>query len=34
MSQSNHLIETALRTISMEIEAVEQLKNRIDAQFV
>jgi len=34
MSQSNQLIETAQRTIRMEIEAVEQLKSRIDAQFV
>ena len=34
MSQSSQLIETALRTIGMEIEAVEQLKARIDEQFV
>ena len=34
MSQSSQLIETAQRTIRMEIEAVEQLKARIDAQFV
>ncbi len=34
MSQSSHLIETAQRTIRMEIEAVEQLKGRIGAEFV
>src|SRR5690606_41715008 len=34
MSQSSQLIETARRTIGMEIEAVEQLKARIDEQFV
>lgn len=34
MSQSSQLIETAQRTIRMEIEAVEQLKTRIDEQFV
>ncbi|MHB0765169.1 KpsF/GutQ family sugar-phosphate isomerase [Stutzerimonas sp. NM35] len=34
MSQSSQLIETALRTIGMEIEAVEQLKVRIDERFV
>jgi len=34
MSQSSQLIETARRTISMEIEAVEQLKARIDETFV
>ncbi len=34
MSQSSQLIETAQRTIRMEIEAVEQLRTRIDAQFV
>lgn len=34
MSQSTHLIETARRTIDMEIAAVEQLKARIDERFV
>ncbi|WP_313085616.1 KpsF/GutQ family sugar-phosphate isomerase [Pseudomonas sp.] len=34
MSQSHQLIETAQRTIGMEVEAVEQLTTRIDAQFV
>jgi len=34
MSQSSQLIETAQRTIRLEIEAVEQLNARIDADFV
>lgn len=34
MSQSSQLIETAQRTIRLEIEAVEQLNARIDASFV
>ncbi len=34
MSQSSQLIETAQRTIRLEIEAVEQLNARIDARFV
>ena len=34
MSQSSQLIETAQRTIRMEIEAVEQLSTRIDEHFV
>jgi len=34
MSQSSQLIETAQRTIRMEIDAVEELKARIDEQFV
>jgi len=34
MSQSTQLIETARRTIALEIEAVEQLKSRIDESFV
>ena len=34
MSQSSQLIETAQRTIRMEIEAVEQLRSRIDEHFV
>ncbi len=34
MSQSSQLIETAQRTIRMEVEAVEQLRTRIDEQFV
>ncbi len=34
MSQSTQLIETAQRTIRLEIEAVEQLKSRIDDSFV
>ncbi|WP_275589454.1 KpsF/GutQ family sugar-phosphate isomerase [Pseudomonas sp. KSR10] len=34
MSQSSQLIETAQRTIRMELEAVEQLTTRVDAQFV
>ena len=34
MSQSSQLIETAQRTIRLEIEAVEQLNARIDAAFV
>ncbi|MGE4406872.1 KpsF/GutQ family sugar-phosphate isomerase [Pseudomonas sp.] len=34
MSQSSQLIETAQRTIRLEIEAVEQLKARIDERFV
>jgi len=34
MSQSSQLIETAQRTIRLEIEAVEQLKARINADFV
>ncbi|MCF7203744.1 KpsF/GutQ family sugar-phosphate isomerase [Pseudomonas oligotrophica] len=33
MPKPARLIETALRTISMEIEAVEQLKERIDERF-
>ncbi len=34
MSQSSQLIETAQRTIRLEIEAVEQLNARINADFV
>ncbi|WP_236450822.1 KpsF/GutQ family sugar-phosphate isomerase [Stutzerimonas stutzeri] len=34
MSQSSQLIETAQRTIRLEIEAVKQLNARIDASFV
>ena len=34
MSQSSQLIETAQRTIRLEVEAVEQLNARIDASFV
>ncbi|MFC3607858.1 KpsF/GutQ family sugar-phosphate isomerase [Stutzerimonas tarimensis] len=34
MSQSKQLIESALRTIRLEIEAVEQLKTRVDDAFV
>src|SRR5690606_15809044 len=34
MNQSSQLIETAQRTIRMEIEAVEQLRSRIDEDFV
>ncbi|HBM06750.1 MAG TPA: D-arabinose 5-phosphate isomerase, partial [Pseudomonas sp.] len=34
MSQSSQLIETAQRTIRMEMEAVEQLSTRIDEHFV
>lgn len=34
MNQSTQLIETAQRTISLEIEAVEQLRSRIDEHFV
>ncbi|QLF92400.1 KpsF/GutQ family sugar-phosphate isomerase [Pseudomonas sp. ABC1] len=34
MTQSNQLIETALRTIRLETEAVEQLRARIDESFV
>ncbi|TBV16875.1 KpsF/GutQ family sugar-phosphate isomerase [Stutzerimonas kirkiae] len=33
MTQSKQLIETALRTIRLEIEAVEQLSSRIDQDF-
>ncbi|WP_348694932.1 SIS domain-containing protein, partial [Stutzerimonas balearica] len=33
MPKQARLIESALRTISMEIEAVEQLKQRIDERF-
>ncbi|TLX60343.1 D-arabinose 5-phosphate isomerase [Stutzerimonas nosocomialis] len=33
-SQSSQLIDTAQRTIRLELEAVEQLKNRIDDNFV
>lgn len=34
MSQSSQLIDTAQRTIQLEIEAVEQLRSRIDERFV
>ncbi|HAQ24679.1 MAG TPA: D-arabinose 5-phosphate isomerase, partial [Pseudomonas sp.] len=34
MTQSSQLIEAAQRTISLEIEAVEQLRSRIDEHFV
>ncbi|UVO18907.1 KpsF/GutQ family sugar-phosphate isomerase [Stutzerimonas stutzeri] len=34
MSQSSLLIDTAQRTIQLEIEAVEQLRSRIDERFV
>ncbi len=34
MSQSSQLIETAQRTIRLEVEAVEQLNARIDSSFV
>jgi arabinose-5-phosphate isomerase len=34
MSQSSQLIDTAQRTIRLEIEAVEQLRSRIDENFV
>lgn len=34
MSQSHQLIESALRTICLEIEAVEQLKSRIGTPFI
>jgi len=34
MSQSHQLIESALRTICLEIEAVEQLKSRIGKPFI
>ena len=34
MSQSSQLIDTAQRTIQLETEAVEQLRNRIDERFV
>ena len=34
MNQSSQLIETAQRTIRLEVEAVEQLRSRIDEHFV